>query len=268
MEENTEQNQSSGLPSPSETQAESTSLGDALAGVFTEPGETFTAVKQSAKKNYWIIPILVVMVVSVISTVLVMGDEELVSEIQTKQKKAMEERFDKMVKEGTMSREQADQQIEQSQKFMTGSMMMIFGLVFSVVGVLIFFFLKGLIYWGGIKIFKGAASYVDVLNVLGLSAIITAIQLVVDTVMAILMGKLMVNIGPVLLVSQQSVGNAMYTFLASFDLINIWYLIVVGIGLAKVSSLSSTKTISLVVVLWLIWVLLTSFGPLKFFVGG
>jgi hypothetical protein len=132
----------------------------------------------------------------------------------------------------------------------------------------LFFFLKALIYWGGIKIFKGAASYVDVLNVLGLSAIITAIQLVVDSVMAILMGKLMVNIGPVLLVTQESVGNAMYTFLASFDFINIWYLIVAGIGLSRVSSLSSAKTISLVFVLWLIWVALTTFGPLKFFVGG
>lgn len=265
MEENTEQS-AAAIQSP-EPQG-NISLGDALAGVFTEPGETFTSVKQSTKKNYWLIPILIVMVVSIISTVLVMGDEELVSEIQTKQKKAIQERLDNAVKEGKMSREQADQQIEQSQKFITGSMMMIFGLIFSVVGVLVFFFLKGLIYWGGVKIFKGAASYVEVLNVLGLSAIITAIQLIVDTVMAILMGKLMVNIGPVLLVSHDSVGDAMYAFLANFDLINIWYLIVAGIGLAKMSSLSSVKTVSLVFVLWLIWALLTSFGPLKFFVGG
>ncbi|MCI0448678.1 MAG: YIP1 family protein [Chlorobi bacterium] len=266
MEENTEQS-AAAIQSP-EPPPENITLGDALAGVFAEPGETFTSVKQSTKKNYWVIPILIVMVVSILSTLLVMGDEELVSEIQTKQKKAMEERLDNAVKEGKMSREQADEQIEQAQKFMSGSMMMIFGLIFSVVGVLVFFFLKGLIYWGGVKIFKGAASYIDVLNVLGLSAIITAIQLVIDSVMAILMGKLLVNIGPVLLVNQDSVGMAMYAFLANFDLINIWYLIVVGIGLAKVSALSSAKTISMVFVLWLIWVVLTSFGPLKFFVGG
>ena len=116
-------------------------------------------------------------------------------------------------------------------------------------------------------LFKSAASYVDIMNVIGLTALITVIQLVIDTLLAILMGKLMMNIGPVLLFSQESVGKSMFTFIANFDLINIWYLIIVGIGLAKVSNLKSSITIPFVFVLWLIWVLLTSFGPFGMFVG-
>ena len=271
MEENTNQPGSSPELTPQENPEEtpqSISLGDALAGVFTEPGDTFSAVKQSTKKNYWVIPIIIVMVVSIIATLLVLRDEELSSGITEKQMKAMNERLDQAVKDGKMTREEADQQIEQSQKFMSGSMMMIFGLVFSVFGVLIFFFLKALIYWGGLKMFKGMGTFVDVMNVLGLASIITAIQLVVDSVLAILMGKIMVNIGPVLLVNEASVGSATYTFLANFDLINIWYLVVVGIGLAKVSNLKSSVTLPFVFVLWLLWVALTSYGPLKFMVGG
>lgn len=268
MEENKDQSMPGSESAVTEQPFENIVLGDAIAGVFTEPGETFMAVKQSAKKNYWILPIILVVIISIISTFLVMRDEDLVSEIQTKQKKAMNERFDKMVKEGTITREQADQQMEQAQKFTSASMMMIFGLVFSVFGVFIFFFLKALIYWGGLKIFKGSAGYQDILNVLGLSAIITAIQLIVDSVLAVVMGKLMVNIGPVLLVSPESVGSSMYTFIANFDLINIWYLVVVSIGLSKVSELKSSITFPLVFGLWMIWVLLTSFGPLGMFVGG
>lgn len=271
MEENKEQTQ----PEPEETTVpveatepqENISLGDALAGVFSEPGETFLAVKNSAKKNYWLVPIIIVITVSIIASVLVLRDEELTAGIKEKQMKAINEQLDKAVKEGKMTREQANQQIEQSQKFMTGSMMMIFGLVFSVVGVLFFFFFKALIYWGGLKIFKGTGGYVDIMNVLGLAGIITAIQLVVDTVLAIVMGKIMVNIGPVLLFSEEAVGTKVYTLLAHFDLINIWYLVVVGIGLAKVSNLKSSVTISFVFVLWLVWVLLTSFGPFGMFVG-
>lgn len=268
MEENTNKAQGEASLTPSESPQQNISLGDSLAGVFTEPGETFTAVKQSTKKNYWVVPIIIVIVISIIATLLVLRDEELTSGIREKQMKTMHEQMDKAIKEGKMTREQADQQIEQTQKFMSGSMMMTFGLVFSVLGVLVFLFLKALIYWGGLKIFKGMASYADVLNVLGLAAIITAIQLVVDTVLAVLMGKIMVNIGPVLLVSEESVGSSMYTFIANFDLINIWYLVVVGIGLAKVSSLKSSVTMPLVFGLWLLWVVLTSFGPLKFFAGG
>src|SRR4030095_4414957 len=267
MEESADQSQPGSEVNIPEQPAENIALGDAIAGIFSEPGETCTAVKQSTKKNYWLIPIIIVIVISIISSFLVLRDEELISEIQATQKQAMKERLDKMVKEGKMTQEQADQQIEQAQKFMGGKMMMIFGLVGSIFGVLIFFFLKGLIYWGGLKIFKGSAGYTDVLDVLGLSGIITAIQLIVDSVLAIVMGKLLVNIGPVLLVNKETIGSNMYTFLANFDLINIWYLVVVGIGLARVSQLKTSKTMPFVFGLWLIWALLTSFGPLGMFMG-
>lgn len=265
MEENKDQIQQE-LEKSAQPQ-ENISLGDAMAGVFSEPGETFLAVKTSTKKNYWLIPIVMVIAISIIASILVLRDEELASGIKEKQMKAMNERMDKSVKEGSITREQANQQIEQSKKFTSGSMMMIFGLVFSVLGVLFFFFFKALVYWGGLKIFKGAGTYIDIMNVLGLAGIITAIQLVVDTVLAVIMGKLMVNIGPVLLFSEDAIGTNVYTLLAHFDLINIWYLVVVGIGLAKVSNLKSSVTLSFVFGIWLIWVMLTSFGPFGMFVG-
>lgn len=268
MEENKEQLQPELQEDSSQSSpAEDISLGDAMAGVFSEPGDTFTAVKQSTKKNYWLVPLLIVIAVSILSSFLVMQDEELSSAINDKQTAAMKEQLDKAVKEGNMTREQADQQIEQSQKFMSGGMMMVFAVLGAVFGTLIIFFLKALLLWGGAKIFKGTASYINVMNVLGLAGLITAIQLIVDTVLAIVMGKLMVNIGPILLFTEEALGKSMYAFVANFDLINIWYMIIAGIGLAKVSDLKYAVTIPLVFGLWLVWVLLTSFGPLGMFVG-
>lgn len=246
---------------------ENISLGDALAGVFSEPGNTFEQVKASAKKNYWIIPLIILIAVSMLSSILVTRDEELTSEIKTQQKEAMKKRLDEAVKEGKMTREQADEQLDKTDKMFGGSTFVIFGLIGSIAGVLIIFFLKALIYWGGLKIFKGAATYSDIMNVLGLTSIIMAIQLVVDTVLAIIMGKLMMNIGPVLFLAKESMSKDMYVFIANFDLLNIWYLIVAGIGLAKVSKLKSGVTIPFIFALWFIWVLLTSFGPFGAFMG-
>lgn len=267
MEENNEQ-----LPAVTEgenlsPQAESISIGDAMAGVFSEPGNTFEAVKASVKKNYWLIPLLILIAVSITSSFLVTHDEELVSEIKTQQKNAVKKRLDESVKEGKITREQADQQIEQTEKMFGSGMFVIFGMVGSVFGVLIIFFLKALVYWGLLKAFKGSAGYGDIMNVLGLTSLITAIQLIVDTVLAIVMGKLLMNIGPVLFITEEAVGKSMFTFIANFDLINIWYTIIVGIGLAKVSNLKSSLTIPFVFVLWLVWVLLTSFGPFSMFMG-
>ncbi len=246
---------------------ENISIGDAMAGVFSEPGNTFLSVKSSAKKNYWLVPLLILIVVSMLSSILVTRDEELTSEIKTQQKEAMKKRFDEAIKEGKMTKEQADEQLAQTEKMFGGSTFVIFGLIGSIAGVLVIFFLKALIYWGGLKLFKGSAGYGDIMNVLGLTALITAIQMVVDTVLAILMGKLMMNIGPVLLISKEAVSKDMFAFIANFDLINIWYTIIVGIGLAKVSELKSSVTIPFVFVLWLAWVLLSSFGPFGMFMG-
>ncbi|KXK50344.1 MAG: Yip1 domain protein [Chlorobi bacterium OLB5] len=267
MEENKDQIQQDQITAPETQPAENISLGDAMAGVFSEPGNTFTAVKSSQKKNYWLVPLLILIAISIISSFLVTNDEELVSEIKTQQKEAVKKRLDEQVKEGKMTKEQADQQMEQTDKMFGGTMFVVFGLIGSVFGVLVIFFLKALIYWGGLKIFKGIAGYTDIMNVLGLTALITAIQLVVDTVLAILTGKLMMNIGPILLVTKETMSKEMYGLIANFDLINIWYLVIVGIGLAKVSNLKSSVTMPFVFVLWIAWVLLTSFGPFGMFVG-
>lgn len=245
----------------------SISLTDALSGIFYEPSEIFEAVKKSAKKNYWLIPLIILVIISIISTFLVMNDEELVSEIKSKQSAAMKEQFDKAVKEGKMTQEQADQQIEQSEKMFGGSMLLIFGLFGSVFGIIFIFFLKALIYWGGLKIFKGNAGFTDILNVLGLSSIITSIQMVIGTALAIFTGKILINIGPVLFINEEITSKNLFNFLANFDLLHIWYLIIVGIGLAKISNLKTSISISFVFALWFIWVLLVSFGPFGMFMG-
>lgn len=269
MEENNEQisysstQQGESAPEP----VENISIGDAMAGVFSEPGNTFESVKVSTKKNYWLIPLLILIAVSMLSSLLVTRDEELTSEIKTQQKEAMKKRFDEAIKEGKMTKEQADEQLDKTEKMFGGSTFVIFGLIGSIFGVLIIFFLKALVYWGGLKLFKGSGSYTDMMNVLGLTSLIMAIQLIVDTVLAIIMGKLMMNIGPVLFIAKESVSKDMYVFIANFDLINFWYLVVVGIGLAKVSKLKTGITMPFVFALWLIWVLLTSFGPFGAFMG-
>jgi Yip1 domain len=243
------------------------SLSDALAGVFSEPGETFTSVRHSTKATYWIVPLIILALITAFSSFIVLNDEELSSEIKKKQTDAMKERFDKAVKEGSMTREQADEQLEKTEQMFSGSMFMVFGMIGGLFSVIVFFFVKALVYWGVLKIFKGTGTFVNMMNVLGLASIITSIQMIIDTVLAIFPGRLFVNIGPILLFTEEQLGSSMYKFVANFDFINIWYLIIAGIGVAKVSHVKLSTSLIVVFVLWLIWVIATSFGPLKF-IGG
>jgi hypothetical protein len=255
------------LQTDAETQpAEDIALSDAMTGVYSEPAETFKAVKNSKKRSYWVVPTILLIVISLVASFLVINDEELYSEIKTMQFKAAKERLEESVKDGKMSQEQMDQSMEQMEKFMDKSspFFLISAILGPIIGGFVILFFRGLVLWGVLKIFKGAASYMLVICALGLASMIDMISTVINTVLAIVMGKLTVNIGPALFITNDMVGESMAKFLGHFDLIAIWYLIVLGIGLGAVSNLKSSKTIPVVFALWLIWIIAVSFLNIPF----
>jgi hypothetical protein len=189
----------------------------------------------------------------------VLNDEELSSEIKKTQLDAVRQKMDEAVKEGKMTREQANEQIENTQKMFSGSIFTAIGIAGGFFGVVIIFFVLSLIYWLVFKMFKGTGSYVNFLNVLGISSIISSLQVILNTVLAIFIGRIHVNIGPVWLFTQEQLGKSMFKFVASFDLITLWYLAVISIGFAKISELKSAVSFPVVYGLWLVWTLLSSF---------
>ena len=234
-------------------------LSDALAGVFTEPGTTFSEVKVSTRSTYWVWPIIILAVISAFASYIVMNDEELSSEIKKMQMDAVKERVEKAVKSGDMTREQADQRIEATKKMSGGTLFVVFGTVGALFSVFIFYFLKTFAFWGAFKIFKGSSTFVNMMNVLGLASIISSVQTIVNTVLEVLTGRLFVNLGLVLMFTEEQLGKNMFKFITNFDLITLWYLAVIAVGSAKISGLKSSVTFPVVYGLWIIWVFLTSF---------
>jgi hypothetical protein len=247
-------------------QSENISLADAAAGVLTEPGTTFDELKASTRRNYWIVPIIILAVITVIATFLVLNDEDLSSEIHTLRREAVKEQLDKAVKEGKMTQEKMDEVMEQQEKMFGKSspLFLVFAAIGPVTMIFIALFFRGLVLWGAVKLFKGGASYMLVICVLGLASIIDSIQMIVNTAMSILMGKLNASISPALLFPAETVGKQLNMFLGHFDVFNIWYLIVIGFGLAKVSGLRNGQTMPVVFGLWLVWVAATTFLALPF----
>lgn len=274
MEENFENNQleSNEVPSTGTNENEAPedfTLSDAITGILTEPGNTFESIKKTAKKNYWLIPILIFIVVSIASRFMVMNDEELYSEIKTKQTEAVKKRLDEQVRDGKMSREQANESLEQMEKGFNKSspIYLILMIAGPIVTTFLLLFVKGLIFFGALKILKGMITYMQVITVLGLAAIIDSLQVIIDTVLAIITGRLLSNIGPTLIFPKDSLSDSLLTFLSHFDVFNIWYMIMIGIGFAVFSNLKISRTIPVVFVLWLIWVCSISFVKLPFFGG-
>lgn len=240
------------------------SFTDKLIGVITEPGNVFAGVKKfPAKVADWLIPTLILIVFVIASQLIQMGNPVIKNELRQKQIAALQ----KYVDEGKMPAEQMDKAIEGMEKMQSFQLIGIF--VGVPIGIFFVMAFMALIYWLiGKYGLKGDPKYGHVFVLMGLTSVIGILQTVVTLILSILLGKFNAAPNMTLLVSSVTQGP-MFSILKSIDPISIWSMIVVGIGLAKLSSADTTKSIIWVVSLWVVYVLLAAFvfSNIPFFGG-
>ncbi len=230
---------------------------DKMAGVFTEPSETFRLTSLFPPKTIdWFLPVLILLVVVAITNILMMNDPQIRMQAQEKQIEQIQKNLDEAVEKGQMTQEQADQQMERIRDQMA-SMGLGTTMIISTVGVFIvgfiFVFFMSLIYFLFARfVFKDTGSYTSALVANGLTAYISIIQVVLAAVLAILFGRLMNDVSLAALLGSDRTTFLGWVF-AKIDPISIWAYAVLSIGLAKMFKSQSTgKYYALVFGIWLI----------------
>jgi hypothetical protein len=238
---------------------EQLSLTDAITGVITGPGETFETMVGTKKKNYWIIPVLLSIVIGVVVTFIFFRDAQLMSGLMDKQKAQLEKRMDEQVKSGKMSPEQSKQAIEQAEKFMDpkSTFFQIMGYGGVVVVPFLMLFVLSLVYLLLLKVLKADVDFGNLLNVVGLPMIITIIGSIISLVLSIVMGTIS-TLSPALILNEGMVGDKLAEFFTKIDLISIWYYFAVAVGLSKAAKISSGKSYGIVYGVWVFWIIITS----------
>lgn len=236
-------------PSP-EIQETELSHSDKIAGIFTEPAKTFeTTAKFPLRTVDWILPILLLLILSIISQFILFNNPEISYQMQQKQREAVQ----KMVDEGKITQEQADRQSQ----FMSGSAMVIIRSASTLIFGFIFYLIITGVYFLFCKFaLKGDGNYVSALVANGLTAYIAMLQIILATAASILMGKWIQDISITSLIGmdKSSIGGWLLSFI---DVITIWSFAVLSIGLAKMFKSKTTgKYFILVFGLWFIWKLL------------
>jgi len=251
--EQTEQNTSIEEP------LEQLSISDAITGVITGPGETFETIISTKKKNYWIVPVMLSIVIGVVVTFIFFRDAQLMSGIMDKQKTQLEKSMDEQVKSGKMSPEQSKQAIEQAEKFMDPKSLFfqILGYGGVVVVPFLMLFVLSLVYLLLLKVFKADIDFGNLLNVVGLPMVITIIGSIISLVLSIVMGTVS-TLSPALVLNAGMVGDKMAEFFTKVDLISIWYYFAVAVGLSKAAKISSGKSYGIVFGVWVFWIVITS----------
>jgi hypothetical protein len=243
---------------------------DKIIGIFSEPSTTFAKVAKFPPRTIdWLLPILILMMLVGVIRSLAMLNKDVLYEI----KKNQSEMFDKLVKEGKMTQEQADKAYEQSLKsfeMMKGPAGWAINIISSVVFGLVFIFLIAGIYFLFIKFtLKGECNYKHVLVANGLTAYISMIQILISGILTFLLGKIVMDTSLANFVTIEQ-GSIVKFFLSKVDPISIWAYSVLSIGLAKLNNSTNNKPyFILVFALWILGGLLFFFISKAFpFLGG
>jgi hypothetical protein len=257
MEEETStiQNDSPEIP---ETQEELSKM-EAITGIFTEPGNTFETINK-VSKNYWILPMIIAIVLGLITSFLFFSDNELVDKTMDKQRQKVREKMEESVKQGKMSQEQSREALEKAEKFMNPKSLFfqIIGYLGGAVTTFITLFLLSLVYLVFLKILKAQFNYMSLLNVIGLAMIVSGIGGIINIVLSIVMGDLS-SLGLGLVLNASSVGTSFHGFLSKIDVFNVWFYVIISIGLIKVAKIKPLHSYLIVFGVWFVYLIIASF---------
>ncbi len=229
---------------------------DRMIGVISEPSAAFSAIsKQGTRHTDWLIPILLMIIVTVITTITAFSNPEIKAKMMQMQRKTMEEQFEKQIASGQMTREEADKIKENASRFTENPVMLIvFPAISTVIVTFIWFFFFALIGWLIAKnLLGGTGTFNDAMTALGLPLYITVISLIIIIIISFASGELASGVN-LLLLTKAEVTTFSGFIQSKIDVFAIWFYAVVGIGFARM--FKSDNTLKYVITSLSIWFVL------------
>jgi len=211
-----------------------------IVNIFSSPRETFQSIDH---KPTWVVPFILFVIVTLLLSFLVM-------DIGIKDRLAMLE-----------ARDLPAQQFEAAKSRMEGSLKYV-GLVFIPVGALaVWAIVAGLLLFSGNTIMGGEAKFKKVFSVVAWSSLVGLLGGIVKTLLILSKGTTHGVVSSLaILLPTPPLGQSapvLYRLLSKFDLFTIWELILWIIGLAIVYRFTTKKSATLVLSLWVLWIVVS-----------
>ncbi len=211
-----------------------------IVNVFVEPKTTFQSLNQNPD---WFVPMIIVLAIVVLFTTIIMP---IVLPEQMEQQKT------KMAEKGMSDKEIANavaigQKVGRIVGPISASIVMIIYLL-AVSGILLF---------TGNIIIGGETSFKKVLSVVAYSSLIGSLGSLL--VLPLILAKKTMHVGYNLAAFMASDAHKtpLYQFLSKIDFFAIWQVIVIGIGLSVIYRFTPKKSISMVAILYVFYVVIS-----------
>ena len=215
--------------------------------VFAAPGEVFDHVKAAAPSTAnWLTPALILIVVSWVAGWLILSQESIRHQLSEMTTQAIE----KQVEQGKLSERQAEETRAMGEKW-AGIGMKVTTAVQPVFVGFVGLFLWALLLWlVGVKVLKGDFPYMKAVEVVGLSNMVSVLEVIVKTLLILALGNVFAAPSLVLLIKEFDPQNTVHSLLTLANVMTFWLLGVRAVGLARLTGASFTKAALWVYGIW------------------
>lgn len=222
-----------------EEEIEVLTSGERLLNIFYAPGKVFKSINN--KPNFWL-PMIITIVVNLLLYLVFFGPF----------RDAM---LEGMIAQSVNNPAMPAEAIEKMSTIIAGVMV---GAIPITVAIGIF--LLAVFYWLGSMIFKGKGTYMKFVSLMAHVGLISVLSLVVTGIMAIFTGEFLINqpvtsLSSLLPDSMQM--SPISVILSSFEVFNIWRLLLVALGIQEISGISRSKAFLIVGIIFLIGILIS-----------
>lgn len=198
-------------------------------------------------------PTVIAIIAGVIYTMVVFSQPGVIQNMRDAQEKKMQE----LVAAGKMTQAQADQSSQITEKFMTPTFFKAIGILAVVIfNPVSLFVIAGVIWLLGRYVLRGNFEYMKAVEVVGLATMISVLGAVVSMLLAVIYANPAMTPSLVLFVSHFDPQNKVHLLLSALNVMTLWYIGVLALGMARLSRASFWKAVVWLYGLWYgVWAL-------------
>jgi len=221
--------------------------------VFAAPSDLFSEMASTpAQNSSWTVPLILSVILSVLFVISMNSNPDLRQQMAEPGRQAIQEK----VTSGQMTQEQADQ----AEQFMSSSIFVYTAIVGAVVVTGAMMFCLPLLLWLIVgAIFKTPTTYKKMLEVYGISSMISLLGTIVTLIMMYLMNSMRAIPAPSLLImNSYDYHNIAHRFLSSLNIFTAWQVVVLGVFVSKMTRRTAGVGIGATMGAWILLIILIS----------
>jgi hypothetical protein len=222
-----------------------------LFNVIATPGDVFDEVKSGPPSiGNWLVPVCLSILAGIAFSLIVFSQPAILQKLRDQQEQAL----DQQIKDGKITQAQADQGRHYMEIFSSPAMMKIWGIVGANIVSFGSVFGWALIAWLlGRWTLHTQFPYMKAVEVTGLSMMIGILGGIVTLLMVVSLGSLSASPSLALMARQLNWSSKWQAPLGVVNFFEIWFAVVVSIGLARLAGVSVGRAASRFFAFWLAW---------------